>query len=119
MKALITGGTSGIGKEIANILDEKGYELLIVGSRSNYDVSQYKKASYIACDLVCQSEIKKLIEIIDNDNFDIFIDNAGFGDFGSFLTTDDEKEIKMIDLNCKAMQILLKAMLRKIQEKYW
>lgn len=53
MKALITGGTSGIGKEIANILDEKGYELLIVGSRSNYDVSQYKKASYIACDLVC------------------------------------------------------------------
>ena len=117
MKALITGGTSGIGKEIANILDEKGYELLIVGSRSNYDVSQYKKASYIACDLVCQSEIKKLIEIIDNDNFDIFIDNAGFGYFGSFLTTDDEKEIKMIDLNCKAMQILLKAMLRKMYEK--
>ena len=59
MKALITGGTSGIGKEIANILDEKGYELLIVGSRSNYDVSQYKKASYIACDLVCQRNYRQ------------------------------------------------------------
>jgi short-subunit dehydrogenase len=44
----------------------------------------------------------------------IFINNAGFGDCGCFLETDEKKELAMIDLNVKALHLLTKLVIRKM-----
>ena len=45
------------------------------------------------------------------------INDAGFGDCGSFLETDADKEMQMIDVNVKAMHLLMKLMLRRMEKQ--
>ena len=47
----------------------------------------------------------------------ILINDAGFGDCGSFLETDADKEMQMIDVNVKAMHLLMKLMLRRMEKQ--
>lgn len=114
MKVLITGATSGIGQAIAEKLDSKNCSLILVGSRSNYpEISKYKDATYLSADLTTADGVNKVLSATENLDIDVFIDNAGFGDIGSFKDTSNEKEIQMIDLNCKAAHILLKEFLKR------
>lgn len=53
----------------------------------------------------------QLYELCKNKKIDVLINNAGFGDFGEFTNTNLEKELNMIDVNIKAMHILMKLFL--------
>lgn len=112
MIALITGGTSGIGLEVAKILSRLNYELVIVGLRQTFSCDELKNYHYIQCDLSKEDCVYQLCEKIKEFDLDIFIDNAGFGDIGLFLDTSIEKEVEMIEINVKAVHILLKAVLK-------
>ena len=47
----------------------------------------------------------------------VFINNAGFGDCGSFLETDLSKEVEMIHVNIRAMHFLMKQMLCQMEKQ--
>lgn len=117
MKALITGASSGIGEEFARQLSAKGYDIIAVARR--FDRLEKLKdelpteVTPIACDLSSTKECIELFEKVKNENIDIVINNAGFGLLGTFLENDLERELSMIDVNCKAMHILMKLFLRK------
>lgn len=114
MRALITGATSGIGEAIAKQLDDKNYSLILVGSRPTYpEASIYRDSLYISADLTTAEGIDEVLNKTQDLDIDIFVDNAGFGDIGSFLDTSNEKEMKMIDLNVKAAHLLLKEFLKR------
>lgn len=120
MKALITGGTSGIGRAIAQELDNRGYELTIVAAHEvdQKVLSKYKKpVEFLKHDLTKEAEVYKLLEETASTDFDIFVDNAGFGDYRPFTDSSDDKEMDMIDLNCKATHLLLKHFLRRMHKK--
>ena len=115
MKALITGASSGIGRDMARYLSSKGYELILV-ARSKDKLNELKEElnaniEIIDYDLSNVDNCKKLYEKVKKDNIDILINNAGFGDIGSFRKTDMNKELNMIDLNIKAVHILTKLFL--------
>ena len=115
MKALITGASSGIGRDMARVLSKKGYDLILV-ARNEDKLNELKKeldtdVQIISMDLGESDNCKKLYEKVKEDNIDILINNAGFGLIGSFRKTDIDKELDMIDLNIKAVHILTKLFL--------
>ena len=116
MKALITGASSGMGRDMANYLASFGYDLIVVSRDKkkldelfndlNVDVKK------IEMDLSITDNCIKLHKMLKNENIDILINNAGFGDAGNFSETSLDKELNMIDLNIKAYHILTKLFLK-------
>ena len=112
MKALITGSSSGIGKDMATILSDMGYDLILV-ARSLDKLNELKKqlktdVKVITMDISSVDNCKKLYEKVKNDNVDILINNAGFGLVSEFKNSDLDRELEMIDLNVKSLHILTK-----------
>ena len=112
MKALITGASSGIGKEIAYYLAKKGIDLILV-ARSIDKLEEIKdkvdvSVKTIKLDLANEKNVFKLYMLTKDENIDILINNAGFGLFGLFWKTDLERELEMINVNVKALHILTK-----------
>ncbi len=113
MKALITGASSGIGRDMARTLSKKGYDLVLV-ARDEEKLNQVKKElgqngvniEIIVMDLSIEENCKELHKRVKN--VDILINNAGFGDCGNFTKTNLEKEINMIKTNITAYHILTK-----------
>lgn len=121
MKALITGASSGIGKEMAIYLSELGYDL-ILASRDKDNLEALKnqlktKVKFVVVDLSDEKKVKDLYMIAKNEEIDILINNAGFGLFGEFWTTDLSKELEMIDLNIRAVHILTKLFLKDMLKR--
>ena len=121
MKALITGATSGIGRDFAVLLSQKGYDL-IIASRNTKKMKQIQKKLYtnvqiITVDLSCEKDCYKLYDIVKEQNIDIVINNAGFGAFGQFWDIPFQKELNMIDLNIKAVHILTKLFVQYFRKK--
>lgn len=119
MKALITGASSGLGKEFAKILSEKGYDLILV-ARNKTKLEKVKKelktnVEFIIMDLSIEENLIKLYKKIENKEIDILINNAGFGVFGDFTNTNLQKEINLINTNIKAVHTLTKLFLKKFK----
>lgn len=116
MLALITGASSGIGKEMSIYLSELGYDLILVARRKGKleETKSLCKTNIeiIELDLSIEKNVYKLYEKTIDKNIDILINNAGFGLFGHFTETDLDTELKMIDLNIKCVHILTKLFLK-------
>ena len=121
MKALVTGASSGIGKEIAYYLASLGIDLIIV-ARNKENLEKIKKdvnvnVKIITMDLKIKENVFKLYDMVKSDNIDILINNAGFGLFGTFDETDLNRELEMIDLNVTTYHILTKLFLKDFLKK--
>ena len=119
MKALITGASSGIGRDMARYLSKLGYDLVVV-ARNEKALEELKKelktnVEIIVMDLSQKENCFKLYE--QAKNIDILINNAGFGNFGNFIETDLSKEMFMIQTNIEALHILTKLYLKDMIEK--
>lgn len=119
--ACITGASSGIGMEFAKRLSRMGYELILV-SRNNKALKKLAgtlpcRCKIISCDLSDENNCIKLAEYLKTKNLTLFINNAGFGDWGSFDNTDLNKELDMINVNIKALHILTKEILKDFKKK--
>lgn len=121
MKALITGASSGIGREMALILNEMGYDLILVARRKKKLEELKKQLKYhveiINLDLSSTFNCMKLYNKVKADDIDIVINNAGFGVFGEFTETKIDKELDMIDTNIKAVHMLTKLFLIDMKKK--
>lgn len=120
--ALITGASNGIGLELAKIHARKGDHLVLV-ARSKTRLDELKaelEKTYgvhvytIGKDL---SEPNSAAEVYEetraqNITVDYLINNAGFGDFGMFVSTDRDKEHRMIQLNNDTLVYMTKLYLK-------
>lgn len=121
MKALVTGASSGIGYQMAKYLGNLGYDLILV-SRDKEKLQKMQEeiktdVKIIVADLSLENKVKEVYVLCKNENIDILINNAGFGDCGKFDETDLTKEMGMIDLNIKAVHILTKMFLRDMKKR--
>lgn len=119
--AVITGASAGLGTEFAKQLADKGYKLILTARREerlkNLAESLPVECVIIPADLSQKEECLRFFELIKEYKIDIFINNAGFGDCNSFLESDLDMELEMVDVNIKAMHILCKKMLQKMQKE--
>ena len=121
MKALITGGSSGIGKEMAIILSDMGYDVILVAKNKRGLEKVAKelsgKVEIYDIDIASTYNCMKLYNKIKNDDIEIVINNAGFGIFSEFSETKLDKEMDMIDTNIKGLHTLTKLFLKDFKEK--
>ena len=120
-KALITGASSGIGKEMAIYLSSLGFDLILV-SRSKEKLEELAnelttKVKLVVIDLADEKHAKDVYMIAKNENVDFVINNAGFGLFGDYNEVNLTDELKMIDLNIKAVHILTRVFLKDMIKK--
>ena len=123
MKAMITGASSGIGRDMAKILSDKSYDLILV-ARNKEALETLKKelktrVEIFVVDLSDISKVKELYEKTKNEKIDLLINNAGYGIFGSFDETNLDDELNMIDVNVKALHILTKLYLKDMKKRVY
>ncbi len=85
IKAIITGGSSGIGLETARLLSEKGAKVFIC-SRTLKDVNKAKTEYALlgsVCDVSNPAQVRSMVNmaIEEMDGLNVVINNAGFGTF--------------------------------------
>ena len=120
--ALITGASKGIGKEIANELASRGYDLLIV-ARNSYELQQVKesiekkyanKVDYLVADLSEQGSVDRMYQWVLEKQVDlrILVNNAGLAlGRDSFQDANIQDWETMIDTNVKGLLYASKAVL--------
>ena len=106
-KALITGASSGIGKEIAFIMAEAGHDLVLV-ARSNDELKKVKSeieknnkvnVSIYISDLSFPSSAERLYTLVAKENIEILVNNAGVGLKGDFFNDNQTRTTQMVQLN--------------------
>ncbi|RLD52566.1 MAG: short-chain dehydrogenase [Bacteroidetes bacterium] len=115
---LITGASSGIGKELAHVYAENNYNLVLVARRKNNledikrDITKKHKVSVKIFDLDLSNieSAEQLYKEVSSKNIkvDVLINNAGYGVSGPFTDTDMEKETGMLVLNMVTLTKLSK-----------
>jgi uncharacterized protein len=122
--ALITGATSGIGKELAELFARDGANLILAARSastltqlaSDWSVRFGIKVNTFACDLAQIGAAQTLVEWIQNDGLsvDFLINNAGVGAFGKFQDSDLQAELAMMTLNMSSLTVLNKLLLPEL-----
>ena len=119
--ALITGASSGIGKELAKIHAQKGGNLVII-ARSLDKLNELKKeleSKYdskvfvLEKDLTAPNAIQEVYDYVKECNIEIdyLVNNAGFGGVGKFYEREWDRDLSMIQLNIIALAALTRKFL--------
>lgn len=109
--ALVTGASSGIGREIARELDRRGFRVILAARREERLkelAGELKDSRVIACDLSKEDECIRLYDEVKDERVTVLVNNAGFGKLGRFDEISLEDELRMIDTNVKGLHILTK-----------
>jgi len=121
MLALITGASSGLGRDFARDLSLMGYDIIAVAQDleklNSLKEELNSNVQVISTDLSKRENVINLYESVKSQDIDIVINNAGFGVFGEFDKTDLNKELSMIDVNICAVHMLTKLFLKDFKEK--
>lgn len=112
--ALITGASSGIGREFARIHAQRAGDMIIVARRKDeldalkaeLETAHGVSVQVIAADLTDAAAVQDLCNSLRGQPIEVLINNAGFGGQGSHVDRDLGKELSMIDLNVKALVTL-------------
>ena len=121
MKALITGASSGLGRDMAKLLSQMGAEVFLVARRADR-LAQLEeelpgKATSIVLDISHKQNCIALYKRMEAEHIDVLINNAGFGDYGEFDQTDLSKELQMIQTNIIALHVLTKLFLKDFKRR--
>lgn len=115
--ALVTGASSGLGREFAHALAGRGHDLVLVARRLARleDLAAALRTEFgvavtvAACDLATEDGLAACRAVLDGVPLEVAVLNAGFGSLGPFADADREVQDRMIRLNCLAVADLARA----------
>ncbi len=122
--ALITGGTSGIGKELAKLFAQDGHNLIIV-ARDEMELNSTKQeisqrfgvqVEAISKDLFEPNAAEELYDEIKENGWsvNVLVNDAGQGQHGKFIEYDIQRDVDIIQLNIVSLTILTKLYLKEM-----
>lgn len=120
--AVVTGASSGIGTEMARVLAQRGYALVLVARREErlQALAREIRAAHpslgievVTLDLEDRDAPMDLVETLGERGIAVhtLVNNAGFGLRGRFATLPYERQIGMIELNVTALTRLCRLVL--------
>ena len=119
MKALVTGASSGIGLKFANLLSQKGYDLIITARNTDrlnqiaqeINSTTGRQVEVISADLTSENGISLIEARLKAEDVEVLINNAGYGLNKSFTKSETHEETSIIKILCEAPMRLAHAVL--------
>ena len=117
--AIITGGTSGMGKATAILFAKEGAKVVICGRRSDLGEQIAKgirnengNAVFIKADVSKEKDVQELIKnsVSEFSKIDVLFNNAGINEKKMSIVTDETKNSwdKILDVNLSGMYLMIK-----------
>ena len=120
--ALVTGASSGIGREIARDLSARGFRVILSARREERlrELAEElgDNTRVIVCDVSDREECLRLYEETKSEKISVLVNCAGFGAVGSFDKLPLDTELKMIDTNVTAVHARAEEFAAKHREQY-
>ena len=124
---LVTGGSRGIGKEVAEIYAENGYDVVINYVSDRTDVEGIKKefeekkvkCLLIKADVSNSEDVEKMIEeaIKEFGKIDVLVNNAGITRDTLLMRMSEEDFDKVIEINLKGTYLVTKQVTKYMMKK--
>jgi uncharacterized protein len=125
--ALVTGASSGIGREFSKALAAKGMDVILVARREAELVELAEelrarhsvRASVIVADLLENDAVDNIADQVEQKSLHVglLVNNAGIGQYGPFETLDRQQALDSIDLNCRVPVALTYAFLPQMLKR--
>ena len=125
--ALVTGASSGIGRELSRVLAREGHDLVLVARRrpelqelADELTSHYGTTStVVTADLATPEGPRQVFDAVTaaGMDIDVLVNNAGFGGSGRFTETDAGHEQRMVAVNVVALTDLTKLFLPPMTQR--
>jgi uncharacterized protein len=125
--ALVTGASVGIGRELARLCAQEGYNLVLVArnaSRLQQVAGDLEKqfgvsAKYFPFDLTSSAARQFLFGQLESESIaiDVLVNNAGYGKLGAFADIPYEESAGQIELNITALTHLTKLFLAPMLQR--
>ena len=124
---LVTGGSRGIGKEIALKFAKQGYDVIINYVSDKTDTEELKKeleanggkALIIKADVTNPEQIENLVKkaIETFEKIDVLVNNAGITKDNLLMRMSEEEFDKVIEVNLKGTYLMTKAVTKYMMKK--
>jgi uncharacterized protein len=123
--ALVTGASAGIGAEFARQLSEKGLNLVLVARRRQRledlarDLESRNKVQVriVTVDLSQSDFLPTILSVTNSIEIGLLVNNAGFGLAGHLIEHELEKELQLLDVNCRAPLVLTHVFGRQMAQR--
>lgn len=124
---LVTGGSRGIGKEIALKFAKQGYDVIINYVSDKTDTEELKKeleanggkALIVKADVTNPEQIENLVKkaIETFEKIDVLVNNAGITKDNLLMRMSEEEFDKVIEVNLKGTYLMTKAVTKYMMKK--
>ncbi len=117
---LITGGSKGLGKEIAKQFKEASNNVIILASSDEvFNTAKELNVTAYKCNIRDERQVKNVIKDILNKygHIDILINNAGVGYFSLMEETSTEDFDKMFDINVRGTFLVTKELIPSMKQR--
>jgi len=123
--ALVTGASAGIGAEFARQLSEKGLNLVLVARRRQRledlarDLESRNKVQVriVTVDLSQPDFLPTILSVTNSIEIGLLVNNAGFCLAGHLIEHELEKELQLLDVNCRAPLVLTHVFGRQMAQR--
>jgi uncharacterized protein len=123
--ALVTGASSGIGRELAKQFAENGFDLIVAAEDVELDDATEElrglgvAVAPVSVDLTKRSDVDRLVAAVRGSGrpLDAAALNAGVGVGGAFAETDLDAELEIVELNCASTVQLAKAVVQDMSAR--
>ena len=115
LRVLVTGGTRGIGKQVAQDISSLGGEVTITGTKD--PGWSYKNINFFKVDFLDSNEVIELLSYIKDEKFDVCINNAGINRISSLFNIENKDWDDVLRVNLTVPSMIMQAISENMKVK--